>query len=320
MTKRSSIVCALIALMFSMACTSTSDSFYVDRFWIMTSKADVYSLPNPMSRLLETLKFGDEVLGRDKKPMSNTPKDWLQIRVGQKDYGYVERSKLADQALMNEVNALIASVKDKQPQATGTVSKRSRFRLSPGRDAKLLEFLKDSQNAEIYERVVLLIKEKNKDRKEIWYKVRLEDGRVGYAYTANLNFIPPTDLNQYTQSRKIVAWQLLRTREDAEAGVTGRDYIAAYIQAGIDTGSDFTRVELYTFDLKSKQYSTAFAKSGLKGILPLNIIDDGNDKKIIQLKQLVKGRNDKLLVQEYSFPNPIKLVRQYEEDTTPMPH
>lgn len=310
-------IVVVVALLIS--CTPR-DKLYSEKYWVKTSDADIYSGPNVMSKKLASVKSGDEVFCRAERSLSNVPKGWLEVRYAPKSYGYIERERLADKAMMDELKSLMASVEGKQVQANSIIDKRSRFRIGPSRDAPVIEFLRNAQKADIYGRVVTMREVKGEKKKDVWYKVRLEDGRVGYVYTANLSPTPPAALSRYTEGRTAVSWQSLRTREDKETGRSGEEYITTYRSAGPDIGADFNRVEVYTYDPKSGQYATAFAKNKIKGVLPVNVIDRGGDNKIFQIRQLIDGKGDKLRVQEYSFPSPIRLVREFEEDTTPAPH
>lgn len=309
----------IVMAVLLVSCTS-KDSLYSEKFWVKTSTANTYSRASVLSKEISSFKFMDEVLGRENKPASNIPEDWLEIKLGPKSYGYIERGKLADKTIMDKLKLLTAGVEGKQVQAKGIIDKKSFFRIGPSRDAAVIEFLRKSQNADVFGRFVTMRKVKGDEKKDVWYKVRLESGQVGYVYTGNFSFTPPGSIGRYTESRRAVSWQLLRTRDNGETNMAGDEYITTYRSTTFDIGADFDRVEVYTYDPKSGQYATAFARSKLKGILPVNVIAADGSNKIFQIRQLIEGKNDKLLVQEYSFPPPIKLVREYEEETTPAPH
>lgn len=295
------------------------DELYGDKFRVITAKVDAYERPNVLSKVVATYKYNDELAGRDKKPRFNTPDDWLEIQVAPKVVGFVERSAIADAAIQEKLKTLADSVKDKQVQASGITKKKSRFRISPERNGQLIETLKEPVKFDMYEKVVIETAGDKGPKREFWYKVKLQDGRVGYLYMFNVEFTPPGDIKMYTENRKPVSWYLLRERKDEVTGNTGRDYLVSYISLGRE-GIDFNRIELYTNEIKSGRYATAFARGDLKGILPIDIVKNDDGTIVFRFRQLIKDKKDKLLVQEYSFPSPIKMIREYEEDAAPVPH
>jgi hypothetical protein len=143
-----------------------------------------------------------------------------------------------------------------------------------------------------------------KTRKEVWYKVRLADGRVGYIYTRNLKFEPPPELTEYTQFRPTLAWLKLRRIESEGFGGVN-EYLVAYATPGVNFGADYDRVEIYTWD--GKRYQTAFARSSLRGILPIPVIHEGNEV-YFELRELDAKQPGQLFVRRYHFPHPIKEV------------
>ena len=93
---------------------------------------------------------------------------------------------------------------------------KANFRLEPGREPEVVDVLQPSKKLEMYQRVVTLrrlpgpssdvaargrppeqVAEEDPGasmnpsdelvKKDVWYKVKLEDGRVGYIYTHNIN-------------------------------------------------------------------------------------------------------------------------------------
>lgn len=313
MKKISLLVLVFVALLIG-ACTNPEISKYEDQFWVTTSKADVYSKPTVLSKIIQTYKFNDTVFGLDKKPKYSTPKEWLEIKLGPGNYGFVERNKLGNKAFVDQLNAMKAATEGLVVQAKGLIGKKASIKTEPSRVSRTIETLKEPQIAQIYGRMIKARDEKTPDKKDIWYKIQLEDGRVGYITSSNITLTPPNEINVYTQIRNPVSWHELRTVENKETGTSGKDYIVAYASIGLDMDTDFSRIELYSYDAKSGKYSTSLARSGLAGVLPIEIIDNGDGRKSIKIRQKAKGKEGKLFVQEYSFPSPIKIVKEYEED------
>lgn len=311
MKKRFLLTCLFALSTLFTSCTSVDNGF--DHYWVTSGKLNVHKSANRMADVIGKLKFGDEILGHESNLGVLVPKQWLEIKYGD-GYGYVERSRICDKATIDKMKKLAADVKESQVQGTGLTGKKTPLRVGPSKSFKLIERIKKPANIEVFDRVVVDRKDKDKTRKEVWHKVRLEDGRVGYTHSSNVRLVPPREINQYTSIRKTVAWQELGEKRDPETGAEGKEYIVAYLSQGTPINADFSRIELYTFDPATGRYGTALARSGLMGKLPLAVKDAGDGKKIIEIRQIKKKKPGKLLIQEYSFPSPIKMVKEYEID------
>lgn len=302
-------VLPLVLLTILTTC-SKGDGF--EPYWVVSQKLDVFASATKGNDVIATLKFGDEVSGREPNLGSWVPKHWLEIRLDQRR-GYVDRTNLADKATIDAMQVLIEGVEGHQVQGLGETLKKTPFQLGPSLSSPLIELLKEPAKVEIFERVVVDQQNKGTSRKGFWYKVRLEDGRVGYV-SDRFRLLTPAELNPYTAVRKPIAWRELREQEAPKGGGGCKDYVVAYISEGAPIDVDFTRFEVYTCNPATGQYGTTLAKGALVGKLPLTVKDGEEGQKIIEVRQALKDKPGKLLVQEYSFPEPVKMVREYEAD------
>lgn len=282
------------------------------QYWVVSRELKVFASATKGNDVIATLKFGDEVQGREPNLGSWVPKHWLEIRFEGRR-GYVDRTGLADKATIDAMQALVEGVKDLQVQGLGVTSKKTPFQLGPSPTSTVIELLKEPEKVEIFERLVVDQQNKGTSRKGFWYKVRLEDGRVGFV-SDRFRLATPAELNPYTAVRRAVAWRVLREREDPKTGSRGNEYVVAYVSEGTPVDVDFTRIEVYSFNPATRQYGTLFAKGGLSGKLPLTVQEGEEGGKIIEVRQALKDKPGKLLVQEYSFPDPVKLLREHEVD------
>ncbi len=310
MRRTSLVPCILVLLTLATACNPKNKGF--EHYWVISQELDVLTSAPRERKVAGTLKFGDEVVGREPNLGAVIPKEWLEIKFGD-GRGFVDRTHLGDKAMIDEMNGLIASVKESQVQATGETRKKTPFRLRPSTSSQMIELLKKPAKVEVFERVVVDKEKKGTSGKDVWYKVRLEDGRTGYVPDV-ISLSTPGALDQYTAARETVAWRELGEKEDPASGSKGKEYIVAYISAGTPVDVDFSRIELYTFDPKSRQYATSLAKGGILGKLPITVKDGDDGMKIIEVRLLAKDKPGKFLIQEYSYPKPIKMIREYETD------
>ena len=301
---------ALLAV-FLFSCQAEDNDW--NRFWITSEKATIYERASRTSNVLQELTFGSVVECSDKNMGNEISKGWLQVKSGNVR-GFMEKKGIAGEELHKEIDNLIDGAKDAPVQASGLTGKKVSLLLKPLNDAFVIQLLKEPIKVDILERIVTTAGEKEKAKKQVWYKIRLTTGLAGFIPKRNLQLTTPSELNVYTQVRTPVSWYNLGEKEDPVTKEKGSDYLVTYESADSDIDTDFTRVELYTYDLKTKQYATALAKSGLYGILPLKITDAGNGGKIIEIREHPKGDKNKIHVMQYSFPKPIKIINEYTED------
>ena len=303
-------LCLLALLAMLPSCGKKADGFTSS--WVISKKLEVYPHPKKEGDILKTLSFGDEVRVREPNLGSWVGKQWIEVAYD-RIRGFADRTNLGDEATIGEMKELAAGAKESQVQGAGETYKKTPFRLGPAADARQVEVLKDPERIEILERIIIDQEGRGKTGKAVCYKVRLEDGRVGYI-SDRFRLVPPAALNAYTAARKAVAWRELGEKRDPASGAKGKEYIVAYTSAGLPIDIDFSRIELYTVDPKTGQYGTTLAKSALQGKLPLVVKDGAGGGKIVEIRQVAKGKPDKLLVEEYSYPNPVKMVKAYEID------
>jgi len=283
---------------------------YQDQFWVISDSAKIYERPDTISKLLLEFKFGAEVSCREKNPSYSVAKGWVEAKSGEVS-GFMEKRGIAGKEMYEAIRGLMDEAKDAAVQATGLTRKKASLRLKPEKEAFVIGRLKEPAQALVLERLVVTVAEKEKATKQVWYKIRLDDGRAGFVARSDLQLIPPSELNAYTDVRTPVSWYELGEKKDPATGEKGRDYLVTYSSVGSDVGADFTRVEIYIYDLRTKQYATALAKSGLYGKLPVRITDEGDNRKIIDIQEHPKGDEKKIHVMQYTYPSPIKLVKEY---------
>lgn len=327
----------LVVLLLLSACSSGTEqqsaSRYDRKLTVVVTEATVYQRPDSLSRRMGSVQFGQEVLGIAKRTIG-TPEGWDEIEANQSLFGFVHSSALGDAALLEKLRQLQLSIDGIEPQASGVTTAATWLRLEPGRNGQGIEKLGAGTRLEMFERRALLREassatpspvptarfnvaptaspskkpaptkphaasnDEPETHKEIWYKVRLPDARVGYIYTANVRFEPPPDIEQYTRFRRTVAWQKLRTVDAGALGSVG-EYLVAYGTPGIDFGADFNRIEIYTWD--GRAYGTLYARSSMQGILPIQVKQEGN-ALLIELRELDPKQPGKVLVRRYDFP------------------
>ena len=276
---------------------------------IIVGEAAIHQEPNSLSPKLATLTFGQEVMAFPKK----SPKllgDWTEVGLDKHRSGFVKDSALGTTTILETFQQLNQSIEGIEPQASGMTTAPTYFRLEPGRQGKPIEKLPRGTRFEMFQRQATVLAGPNgtldigPPKKEIWYKVRLADSRVGFIFTRNFKLEPPSEISVYTQSRKPMAWLQLRTGKGEESA-SGSDYIAAYATPNSDFGADFDRIEVYSWD--GQRYQTVFHTKGLRGILPIRVIRVKEDI-YFEITEINPNRKAQVVVSRYLYDYPYKIV------------
>lgn len=300
----------LLVVLLLAGCKSTDP--YQDPFRVITDTAIIRERSDVASRVLTELKFGDEVLCRESNPSYTLPKGWIQARVG-KMQGFMERKALASEDTYAGIQTMLDDGKNKEAQATGLLGKKVALRAKPDKGAFALDSFAEPTRVDILERVWVTPGVDQKARRQLWYQVRAPNGHVGFVTASNVSLTPPREINVYTQVRQPVTWYTLGEKSDPKTGEKGKDYLVTYLSAGAPADADFTRVEVYVYDPAKKIYGTSLAKADLFGKLPVMIMDAPNGGKMIEITEYPKGDAKKMHVMQYSYPPPIKMVKDTVE-------
>lgn len=268
--------------------------------------------------------------------------DWFRVRTLDGREGYIKLANIGGEEIIHKTLELRKSIEGMPVQAEGVLKNKANFRLEPGRQHKVVETLPAGRKFEMYERVVTLRPTPRKHRqlsaptaqlsptvmtdqgpglgsepeiapKDVWYKVRIEDGRVGYIYTHNLQFTPPADIARIVNYMRIVAWRVINTTQDPDLGAMN-DYVAVYAPLGQDPGCDYTRL-YYIPWLKSKKKHEQMAWRSIQGVLPV-MNYHAHGKPGFSVRYLHPTRSDKLVMANFVIDRRsrgiIKLVSQEE--------
>jgi len=302
-----------ITLFLSSCSQTTVYGDHKDHFRVISNTAKIYRRPIRIAEVMGELKLGDEVYCREQNPSREISEGWLEAKSGTIT-GYIETRDIANDDTYGLLEKMIEEAKSVPASASGKTGKKTTLKMKPDKGSRTIGILKGPHRVDVLERLVVKSERKGKTRRGVWYRVRLEDGRVGYVPARRVDLLPPREINQYTSIRVPVSWYLLQEKTDAETGKKARDYLVSYASVGSDIETDFTRIELYTYDMQKNQYGTALAKSGMYGVLPITITDTDDGRKMIEIKEHPHGNKSKMHVTQYSFPSPITVVNEYTEE------
>ncbi|MCA1960806.1 MAG: SH3 domain-containing protein [Desulfomonile sp.] len=264
---------------------------FIPRDGITIRPCSLYQTANPNSEVVAKLPAETTVHLTDKVG------EWYRVRTREGREGYLDQKMVGGEDIIRRTNELRRSIEGVPVQAEGVIKSKANFRLDPGRNQPVLEVLPPGKKFEMYERVVTLQRSgpasdrlttrgpgddqaaaeeeppqsgesaDDTTKKDVWYKVKVEDGRVGYVYTHNLRFTPPEDIARQVPFMRLVAWRPVGTTDDPDYGAKN-NYVAAYAPIGKDPGCDYTRLYFMSWSKLHKRLNPSW-QSKISGVLPI---------------------------------------------------
>ncbi|MGB6064940.1 MAG: hypothetical protein WBG50_09030 [Desulfomonilaceae bacterium] len=253
--------------------------------------------------------------------------EYYRARMRDGREGYLKQKVIGGQDIIDKTQELRRSIEGVPPQAEGVIHSKANFRLEPGRQYEVIEILPPGKKFEVYERVVSLrrpnspaVKLAQKGmpgsqslsleddapamddasdeqvKKDVWYKVKIEDGRVGYIYTHNMRLTPPEDIARAVPFMRMMGWRTVSTIDDPDQGAKN-NYIVAYAPIGRDPGCDYTKLYFMTWSTKLKRRAINW-QLAISGVLP--VTNFRFDRKPgFSIRSLHPSKRDKLVLTNF---------------------
>ncbi len=280
----------------------------------------IYMTANPNSEVVRRLPPETPVR------LINKIGDYYRVRTRDGREGYLEEKMVGGEKIILKTQQLRKSIEGLTPQAEGITKSIANFRLEPGREHQVIEKLPPGKKFEVFQRYVTLRPTTNQSgqesapvddttedvKKDVWYKVKMEDGRVGFIYTHNMKLIPPTDIARAVPFMRMVAWRSVNVVEDQDLGAKN-NYVVAYAPIGKDAGCDYTRLYLMAWSSRLKRRIINW-QFGLKGILPITGYQF-EGKPGFSVRYLHPSSSNKLVLASFVFVH--GKVRKVSEEEVP---
>jgi SH3-like domain-containing protein len=306
---------------------------FTPRDGITIRATSMYQTANPNSEVIRRVPAETPVYLMDKVG------DWYRVRTRDGREGYLEQKVVGGQEIIQKTQELRRSIEGMSVQAEGVTKAKANFRLEPGRQHEVIEILPPDKKLEVYERVVTLqkspspaavqrkgggpvqaVEEPSNDdasddmKKDVWYKVKIEDGRVGYIYTHNLKITPPEDIARAVPYMRMMAWKTINTTDDPDRGAMN-NFLVAYAPIGKDPGCDYTRLYFMHWSAKQKRRSISW-QTRVNGVLPIsNYHFEG--KPGFSIRYLHPTKKDKLILASFVVSG--GSLRKVSEEEIPNP-
>jgi hypothetical protein len=253
------------------------------------------------SRTLKVLEPGDKV------QVLELQGRWYRVKLGDIE-GFMEVSTLLTDSTRKNIQTNLESAKDQVVQNTGRLTQDGNLRLQPGRSTAVLRRLSGHSMVEVLERQTIP-REETPGRSEQWLKVRTGPTEVGWILSSFIEFDVPEPISQYTEDYVYSAVAVLNRIEDPVAGSISW-YLVGERRPGFDQNIDFTGIRVFTWNTKKQRYETAYRKSGLRGVYPLEVSTTKN-KPSFRVHELSEDGKTKI-TREFSMEGVI--VREVKKD------
>ncbi len=283
---------------------------------ITTDHVDVKKSRAALSTVVTQLKRGDEVdvLAREAH--------WLRIRTRDGKVGWIEESAALDQSVVDAENKMAAETQSAIVQAVGELSQTSNLHVAPGREAPVFKRLNKGEKIQIYNRTLTKrpgISQSGEATsgellKDPWLEVRTAEGDAGWVYSPSVDFDVPDEIQQYAESRRIVAWLVLNQVEKAD-GAKANQYVIGDVEPGIAPQYDFDRIRVFTWNKRRSRYETAYLESKIFGVYPIRVFTYEN-KPAFEITRLTSDDEKAPKVTEQFFMNGVLVHRIGGEPAT----
>ncbi len=290
---------------------------FTPRDGMTTKTCSLFQTANPNSEIIKKLPAETPVFLLEKIG------EWYRVRTRDGREGYVEQKVIGGEEMIARTIELRRSIEGVSSQAEGVTKTKANFRLYPGRQHEIIETLPPDKKFEVYERVVTVrgagqsgdkISTRTRTggpapvaeevqavddlsdsgiKKDVWYKVKIEDGRVGYIHTYNMKLTPPRDIERLVPWMRLVAWRAVSSTDDPDRGAKP-NYLLAYAPIGKDAGCDYTVLYLMNWAPKKNSRVNTW-QSRVRGVLPItNYQYEG--KPGFSVRLMHPSKKDKLIL------------------------
>ena len=297
---------------------------FVEKDGITILSCKMYMMANLNSEVIRKLPAETPVRLIDKV------NDWYRVRTRDGGEGFLQEKMVGGEQIIIKTQELRKSIEGLPPQAEGITKTKANFRLDPGRGHKVIEVLPPGKKFEVYQRVVTLREDTSTQgadgtlqddgaedvKKDVWYKVKMEDGRVGYLYTHNMKLNPPPEIARAVTFLRMVAWKAISATDDPDMGPKN-NYIVAYAPIGKDPGCDYTMLYLIKWSTREKRMRIdPVWRLSVRGILPISGYHF-QGKPGFSIRYLHPTSNDNLVMASYVYSR--GRVRKVHEEEIPNP-
>lgn len=239
----------------------------VDQATVVARNASLRLKNSSTSRTVRVLDTGDKV------DVLERQENWYRVRYGHDVVGWMEESTVVTNETKERIKKIVAESQNLEPQNTAVLRQEANLRLEPGRTTAIIRRLETGTRVEVLERVTKP-RPNSETSLDAWIKVRPAPTEVGWVLSGSLEYDIPPEIAQYSEGYSYAAVKTINRVQDPIAGQISW-YVIGERKPGFDANVDFEGIRVFTWNLRKHRYETAFRTSGMRGIYPLEIGQDG---------------------------------------------
>lgn len=239
----------------------------LDQATVVARNASVRLKNSSTSRTLRTLDEGDRV------DVLQHQDNWYRIRYGDEVQGWMEESTVITNSTRNRMRELVSASDAQEPQNTAVVRDEANFRIEPGRTTAVIRKLAAGTKVEVLDRMTKP-RPGYEGSHDVWLKVRPGPTEVGWVIASLVDFDVPEEIAPYTEGYTYAAVKAINQVQDSLAGSVSW-YVVAERKPGLTPDLDFDGIRVFTWNTTKHRYETAFRAKGIRGVYPLEAVQDG---------------------------------------------
>ena len=233
----------------------------------------------------------------------------MRVKAPDGTTGWIEDTKVADQSVADEFDALKETHAKDPVIATATARDEVYLHVAPGRKADVFFRLIEGEGMSLLGRATVPkpllpgqvaapapkpVSAPVKGAKaaafaapsapvepvmEDWWLVRTDKGDVGWIYSRMIDVTAPDALSRYAEGQRIVGAYVLAEVDDPASNIVNNgqpvtrvpEYVTVLSPYKAGLPYDFDQVRVFTWNVHKHRYETAFREKNIEGYLPVKI-------------------------------------------------
>jgi len=284
-TKRLGFV---LALCLAMAACGRGRHRVIEVAYVSAPQAALRDQVAAIYNRVGNVKNGErvEIVDREKR--------FARVRTASGIEGWIEQRYLVDQKTYDGLQKLTQDNLTAPVQAPGVLRNETNLHITPGRETEHLYQLASGAKVSILKRATaekqvvaapvakpVVAKPGSKATGgpilEDWWLVRDDQNRVGWVLARMVDVDVPLEIAQYAEGQRFVAFFALNNVQDGDKKVP--QYLCLLSEPHDGSAYDYDQVRVFTWNVRTHRYETAYREHGLDGVLPVTLTQETFDKE-----------------------------------------
>jgi uncharacterized protein YgiM (DUF1202 family) len=260
-----SVLPLLLCLLFVSCAPPLEPS--IDQATVTAENASMRLKNSSTSRTVRVMDAGDKV------DVLERQENWYRVRFGEEVEGWMDESTIVTNETKTRIQTLVTESQNLEPQNTAVLKQEANLRLEPGRSTAIIRRVGSGTRVEVLDRVTKP-RPNSETSRDMWVKVRPAPTEVGWVLSGSLEFDIPAEIAQYSEGYTYAAVKTINRVQDPIAGQINW-YVIGERKPGFNSAVDFEGIRVFTWNMRRHRYETAYRTSGIRGVYPVEIGQEG---------------------------------------------